>query len=69
MYQEIHLTSGLSNISFGLPAGKYIIQAFLMLAMNAGKEGATLNPSNKDIRGLIYAKQVLLEKNDFCLVL
>ncbi|MBN2418001.1 MAG: dihydropteroate synthase, partial [Deltaproteobacteria bacterium] len=30
MYPTIHITSGLSNISFGLPARKYINQAFLV---------------------------------------
>ena len=32
-YPEIHITSGLSNISFGLPVRKNINQAFMVLAM------------------------------------
>ena len=34
-YPEIHITSGLSNISFGMP-----YQQFLTLAMNAGMDSA-----------------------------
>lgn len=67
MYPTIHITSGLSNISFGLPARKYINQAFLVLAMNAGMDSAILDPTNKDSLGLLYATEILLEKDDFCL--
>jgi 5-methyltetrahydrofolate--homocysteine methyltransferase len=67
MYPTIHITSGLSNISFGLPARKYINQAFLVLAMNAGMDSAILDPTNKDSQGLLYATEILLEKDDFCL--
>ena len=67
MYPTIHITSGLSNISFGLPARKYINQAFLVLAMNAGMDSAIMDPTNKDAQGLLYATEILLEKDDFCL--
>ncbi len=40
MYQRIHVTSGLSNISFGLPARKIYNQAFLALAVNTGMDSA-----------------------------
>jgi len=67
MYPTIHITSGLSNISFGLPARKYINQAFLVMAMTAGMDSAILDPTNKDSLGLLYATEILLEKDDFCL--
>jgi 5-methyltetrahydrofolate corrinoid/iron sulfur protein methyltransferase len=67
MYPTIHITSGLSNISFGLPARKYINQAFLVLAMYAGMDSAIMDPTNKDALGLLYATEILLEKDDFCM--
>jgi len=67
MYPAIHVTSGLSNISFGLPSRKYINQAFLVLAMNAGMDSAILDPTNKNSLGILYAVEVLLEKDEFCL--
>lgn len=67
MYPTIHVTSGLSNISFGLPARKYINQAFLVMAMSAGMDSAIMDPTNKDALGLLYATEILLEKDDFCL--
>ncbi len=66
-YPDIHITSGLSNISFGLPARKYVNQAFMVLAMNAGMDSAIVDPTNKNMIGMIYAANALLEKDDFCL--
>lgn len=66
-YPEIHITSGLSNISFGLPARKNVNQAFMVLAMNAGMDSAIVDPTNKNMIGMIYATNALLEKDEFCL--
>jgi 5-methyltetrahydrofolate--homocysteine methyltransferase len=67
MYPAIHVTSGLSNISFGLPSRKYINQAFLILAMNAGMDSAIMDPTKKDMLGVLYATDALLENDEFCL--
>jgi 5-methyltetrahydrofolate corrinoid/iron sulfur protein methyltransferase len=67
MYPTIHITSGLSNISFGLPARKYINQSFLILAMNAGMDSAIVDPTKKDTLGVLYATDALLENDEFCL--
>ena len=66
-YPDIHITSGLSNISFGLPARKNINQAFMVLAMNAGMDSAIVDPTNKNMIGMIYATNALLERDEFCL--
>ena len=66
-YPEIHITSGLSNISFGLPARKNINQAFMVLAMNAGMDSAIVDPTNKNMIGMIYATELLLEQDEDCL--
>ena len=66
-YPDIHITSGLSNISYGLPVRKNINQAFMVLAMNAGMDSAIVDPTNKNMIGMIYATNALLEKDDYCL--
>ncbi len=66
-YPTIHITSGLSNISFGLPARKNINQAFMVLAMNAGMDSAIVDPTNRDMLGMIYATDALLENDEYCL--
>ena len=67
MYPEIHVTGGASNISFNLPARKYINRAFIILAMNAGMDSAILDPLNKEMMGLLYATEALLGKDEFCI--
>jgi len=66
-YPTIHITSGLSNISFGLPARKLINQAFMTLAMAAGMDSAIVDPTNRDMLGIIYATDCLLENDEYCL--
>ncbi len=64
---DIHITSGLSNISFGLPVRKAINQAFLVLAIQAGMDSAILDPTNRDMVGLIYAAEALVGLDEDCM--
>jgi 5-methyltetrahydrofolate--homocysteine methyltransferase len=59
-FPKVHLTSGLSNISHGMPYRKAINQCFLTLAMNAGIDSAIMDPTNAGMRATLYATQVLL---------
>ena len=67
LYPEIHVTGGASNISFNLPARKYINRAFMILAMNAGLDSAIIDPLNKEMMGLLYATKALLGEDDYCI--
>lgn len=66
-YPGIHITSGLSNISFGIPSRKTMNQAFLILAMQAGMDSAIIDPTNRDMIGSIFATEVLLCEDEFCM--
>lgn len=41
---ELHLTGGVSNVSFGLPHRRLLNDAFLLLAMEAGADSGILDP-------------------------
>lgn len=41
---EIHLTGGISNVSFGLPHRQLLNDAFLLLAIEAGADSGILDP-------------------------
>jgi cobalamin-dependent methionine synthase I len=41
---EIHITGGMSNVSFGLPNRRLINDAFLMLAIEAGADSGIVDP-------------------------
>jgi 5-methyltetrahydrofolate--homocysteine methyltransferase len=62
----VHITSGLSNISFGMPIRKYINQTFLVLAMGAGMDSAIMDPSSQDLRTALYAAEMLLGLDEYC---
>jgi 5-methyltetrahydrofolate--homocysteine methyltransferase len=66
-YPDIHLTGGASNISFNLPARKFINRAFLILSMGAGMDSAIIDPLNAEMIALIYATEALLGKDEFCM--
>ena len=66
-YPTIHVTGGASNISFNLPARKFVNQAFIILAMGAGMDSAIINPLHKHMMGLIYATEALKGMDEYCI--
>ncbi len=67
LYPDVHITSGLSNISYGLPVRKMLNMAFMTLAMQAGMDSAIVDPTNRDMMGVIFATQALLGEDDYCM--
>lgn len=67
LYPDVHITSGLSNISFGLPGRKLLNMAFMTLAMGAGMDSAILDPAERDMMGQIFATEALLGNDFYCL--
>ena len=63
----IHVTGAVSNISFNLPVRKLLNQAFLVLAMNAGMDSAVMDPTNRDLLGMVYATEAMLGLDDYCM--
>ncbi|MGD9538675.1 MAG: dihydropteroate synthase [Alphaproteobacteria bacterium] len=41
---EIHITGGMSNVSFGIPSRRLINEVFLVLAAEAGADSAIMDP-------------------------
>jgi cobalamin-dependent methionine synthase I len=66
-YPEVHLTAGLSNISFGLPARSCINRAFLILAVKEGLDCAILDPLDLELKAALFAAELLLGKDQHCL--
>ena len=66
-YPMIHITAAISNISFNLPVRKLINFGFVVLAMNAGLDSAIMDPTNRDMLGLVYATEALLGLDDYCM--
>ena len=66
-YDDIHITAAVSNISFNLPVRKMVNLGFTVLAMKAGLDSAILDPTNRDMMGVIYATEALLGLDDYCM--
>ncbi|WP_027363913.1 methyltetrahydrofolate cobalamin methyltransferase [Desulfotruncus alcoholivorax] len=66
IYPTIKVTSGLSNISFGMPLRKIVNQHFLTIAVYAGMDSAILDPCNRDILTTLLATEALLGRDRYC---
>ncbi len=66
-FPEVHITGGLSNISYGLPQRKIINRTFVTLMMDAGMDSAIIDPLDSKIMGTIRTADMLLGKDDFCM--
>lgn len=66
LYPEAHITSGLSNISFGLPSRALINRTFLTLALEAGLDSAIVDPTNQALRESLLLSELVLGRDPFC---
>ena len=60
-----HITSGLSNISFGLPHRALLNQAFIVLAMGRGMDSAIVDPLDQKKMSLVKAAEVILNIDSY----
>jgi len=66
-YPTVHITGAVSNISFNLPVRKLLNLSFVVLAMSVGLDSAVLDPTNRDMMGVIYATEAMLGLDDYCM--
>jgi len=66
-FPTVHFTSGLSNISFGMPYRKAINTQFLSLSMAAGMDSAIMDPMSPDMQATLHATAALLGEDDYCM--
>jgi 5-methyltetrahydrofolate--homocysteine methyltransferase len=66
-FAGIHTACGLSNISYGLPARKFLNQTFMTMAIAKGLDGAIINPLDKRMMATIAAAEALAGRDNFCM--
>jgi len=66
-HPQVHITGGLSNISYGLPERKIVNRTFLTLMMAAGMDSAIIDPLDAKIMAAIRTADMLLGKDNFCM--
>lgn len=66
-FPDIHLTCGLSNISFGLPKRVHINTAFIPALMSAGLDSAILDITNERTRAAVISSRALCGLDEYCM--
>lgn len=66
-FPGVHITGGLSNISYGLPQRHIINRTFVSLMMDAGMDSAIIDPLDKKIMAAIRTADMLLGNDDYCM--
>ena len=66
-YPKVNITSGLSNISFGLPNRTDINQAFLCMCMLKGMNSAIIDPLDERMMAMLVSSEACLGLDRFCL--
>ena len=64
---EVHITAGLSNISFGLPNRKLLNRVFLALCMGRGMDSAILDPTDEQLMAVCITAEALLGRDEWCM--
>ncbi len=66
-FPQIHTACGLSNVSYGLPARKFMNQTFMAMAIAKGLDGAIINPLDEKMMANIIAAEALAGKDSYCM--
>jgi len=64
---QAHISLGLSNVSFGLPARSLVNRTFLTLAIAAGMDTAIIDPNDRELKAALFATDLLLGYDKHCL--
>jgi 5-methyltetrahydrofolate--homocysteine methyltransferase len=66
-YPNVHIVSGLSNISFGMPLRALINRTFMAICISAGLDSAIVDPNDRELRGVMMAAEMLMGKDYYCM--
>jgi len=66
-FPDAHISGGISNVSYGLPARKLLNRAFLALCMSQGLDAAIVDPLDKHLMAEIAAAEVLLGRDAYAM--
>ena len=66
-YPAAHTMVGLSNVSFGIPKRIHVNRAFFVMLLEAGLDGAIIDPCADGMMGIMYGTRALLGADEFCM--
>jgi 5-methyltetrahydrofolate--homocysteine methyltransferase len=65
-YPGIHVSAGVSNVSFGLPMRKLLNEVLIVLLMAQGLDAAIVDPCDAQLMMNVRAAEALLGRDEFC---
>ncbi|ADL07841.1 methyltetrahydrofolate cobalamin methyltransferase [Thermosediminibacter oceani] len=66
-YPKVHVISGLSNVSHGLPVRKVLNRAFAVMCAEAGMDALIADPLDRHLMSLVFAAEALAGRDKHCL--
>jgi 5-methyltetrahydrofolate--homocysteine methyltransferase len=66
-YPAVHISCGVSNVSFGLPERKLLNRVFLPMLVAKGMDTAILDPCDRQMMANLAAAEALLGIDEFCM--
>jgi len=65
-YPGAHISCGVSNVSYGLPARKLLNEVYLLMLIDRGLDTAIIDPCSDGLMARILAAEALSGRDDFC---
>ena len=65
-YPGVHISAGVSNVSYGLPQRKLLNESFLLLLMSRGLDAAIVDPCDPQLMANVMAAEALLGRDKNC---
>ncbi len=65
-YPGVHVSVGVSNVSFGMPVRKLLNETMLVLLMSRGLDTAIIDPCQEGMMARILAAEALTGRDEFC---
>jgi len=65
-YPGVHISAGVSNVSFGLPLRKLLNESYLLLLMAHGLDTAIVDPCDPQLMLNVMAAEALLGRDALC---
>lgn len=64
---DVKTFTAVSNVSFGLPNRRLLNRTFLAMLIEAGLDGAIMDPTDEGIMEVVYASRALAGFDNYCL--
>lgn len=66
-YPQVHVISGLSNVSYGLPERRLLNRVFMVMSLTMGMDAFILDPLDQTLMSLGAAAKALAGQDEYCM--